>query len=58
MTATVTGICLKDIVISLQWGSSIGQTHRYIFYTYFSHNAYIFTWWRKCTSALLYSVNI
>ena len=58
MTATVTGICLKDIVISLQWGSSDGQAHRYILYTYFSNNAYIFTWWRTCTSALLYSVNI
>ena len=58
MTATVTGICLKDIAISLQWESSVGQAHRYILYTNFSHNAYIFTWWRKCTSALLYSVNI
>jgi len=52
MTATVTGICLKEIVISLEWASSVGQAHMYILFTYFSHKAYIFTWWRKCTTLL------
>jgi hypothetical protein len=34
MIATVTCFCSKEIVISLEWASSIGQTHRYILYTY------------------------
>jgi hypothetical protein len=42
MIATVTGFCSKEIVISLEWASSIGKAHRYILYTYFSHKMHIY----------------
>jgi hypothetical protein len=56
MSTAVTGFYSKEIVISLEWASSVGQRRRYISYTYF-YSKCIYIYMAEKGSNALHSVN-